>query len=200
MKKLEKILPLLILIAFLLKLNSLPGASALFILSISSLSVLYYFGFLLFNNIRLRHVFKKSAYQGSTAQRIIGSIGLGISFSCILMGCLFKLLFWVGSHAQLTLGLFLLSIAMVFALLKNKGKASNFYTPLYKRSIIIGLSGILLYATPATSIADVFYRNDPEYLEAFKRLLKDPQNEEYLLELEEMRQKKYSNPRPDEME
>jgi hypothetical protein len=56
------------------------------------LTVIYYpFGFLFFNQIRLRDIFKRAAYKDTNAYKIIIAIITGLGFSTICIGSLFKL-------------------------------------------------------------------------------------------------------------
>ena len=64
MKITEKVLIALAIIGIVLHLNMIPGGSILTILSLMSLSCMYfYLGFALFNGLRFREVFKKENYK-----------------------------------------------------------------------------------------------------------------------------------------
>ena len=62
------------------------------ILSLLVLSTLYcYFGFALFNNIRLKEIFKKDRHTEISVLRIIGAVFSGMILSTYVIGILFKL-------------------------------------------------------------------------------------------------------------
>jgi len=53
------------------------------IIAIISLLIFYSFGFALFNDMRLRHIFKKNSYKVLTALYILGTVGVGMSLATI---------------------------------------------------------------------------------------------------------------------
>ena len=105
MKTAEKLLPLLAILALIMKIFHLPGASVLLIVSLNALAVLYYMGFLLFNEIEFKSIFKKESYEHISKKRLFGSIIVGILLSIILVGILFKLQFYPGAKVMLQDGL-----------------------------------------------------------------------------------------------
>src|SRR4051812_16939260 len=107
MKLTERILISLTVLGVLLKLLLIPGASIIFLISIVLLWGLYFvFGFALFNNIRLRNIFKGKSYAHTNALRITGAACTGIVLSMLLNGILFKILHWPGAQVMLLSGPF----------------------------------------------------------------------------------------------
>jgi hypothetical protein len=91
MKKAEIILAVLAVIALGFNLNRVPGASALTVLTLSSLSVFYmYLGFALFNGVRLRAIFKKGSFTEISKARTFVAIAAGIALSVTLVGIMFR--------------------------------------------------------------------------------------------------------------
>ncbi len=185
MKKAELYLLFTVFIGIILKIFEVPGNTILIILSLSSLSIIYfYFGILLFNDIRLKDIFKKISYKKTTAKSIIGSIGLGIALSTIVIGILFKIEIWPGSNNLLKPGLYLLSTILVVTFAINRGRESNFYKRIYSRGIIIGILGLVMYLIPFDVLIDLYYNDKPEVAEIMKEVMKDPQNQELQDELD----------------
>tara|TARA_R110002072_G_scaffold161119_1_gene312590 strand:- start:114 stop:695 length:582 start_codon:yes stop_codon:yes gene_type:complete len=185
MKKAESIFSVFILLGIILKLFDVPGNSIILILSFSSLAVIYFnFGFLFFNDIRLRDIFKRESYKKVTAKRTVGAIATGIALSLILIGILFKIEIWPGSSNIIKPGLFLLSIIIIITLVLRKDRKSRFYKKIYTRTLIIGLFGIIAYLIPFDLLIDLYYDDKPEVAEIMKEVMKDPYNEENQEELD----------------
>jgi len=190
MKKAELVILTLSLIALGLNLLLVPGSGVVAVVGISVLSVIYfYLGFAFFNNIRLRSIFKKESYKGVGTLRIVGALGAGFAISTTAIGILFKFQSWPGVEFTLGAGLAGLFIVTVIGLIKFAKNKSAFYTKIFKRVAIFGVLGILLLAIPAASWVELKYRNHPDYVEAYKKSLADPDNEELRNNLEAERQK-----------
>ena len=115
MKKLEKILVFIILLAMVMNLYLMPGGSSIAEISKVLLSLIYFpFGFAFLNQIPLRKMFRMDAYKELATLRLICTIGVGISLSAICIGILFKLNSWPGSNLDLIVGpLFRPSISII---------------------------------------------------------------------------------------
>ncbi len=119
--------------AMILRFFHIPGGSFLGIISMALLSM-FYMGaaFLLFN--------AKGTYQ------ILGSVFIGLTFSILVIGILFMLMYWPGAQVMLTVGLLsLVPIGIVSAVKYNLTKQA-FYKPILIRCAIIGVIGVLLFA------------------------------------------------------
>lgn len=149
MKKLEKILGAIIILSLAMKVTFIPGGAILNILSLAILSWIYYpLGFAFFNQIRLRHIFKKSSYQGISALRIIGAISIGMALSGICSGILFIIQHYAGGEKMLIAGLGYTGIILIIVLFKFFKRKDIFYKRILKRIAIIGGFGLLLLVFP----------------------------------------------------
>lgn len=179
MRKLEKIIGIVVLIALILKLALIPGSGILTVLSLSILTMIYNpFGFAFFNGIRLRDIFKKNSYKGISGLRIIGAIGLGMGLAAICSGVLFKIQHWPGGENNLIVGLVTTLIILVIAFIKYLESKSDYYKFMFKRIAIIGGLGLILAFLPDLSITKIQFRNHPDYIKAYEDYLENPQNEE----------------------
>jgi len=178
MKKLENILLIIMLIAFVMKLSLMPGGSSITSISMVLLSLIYFpFGFAFLNKIPLQKIFKKDAYKGMTSTRIICTIGVGLSFSAICMGILFKLNSWHGSNQALIIGLVTLAIILVIALF---GKIKLIYgnnSLMLRRIGILSILGILFLTSPNLPIERIRFHDHPDYIKACEDYLNNPQNQ-----------------------
>ncbi len=190
MKKTELTILIISIIAIALNFFLVPGGTVLTVFSISFLTTIYfYFGFALFNNIKLRNIFKKESYKGITSQRLIGSIGAGLALALTAIGILFKLLSWPGSTVNLGVGLLGLLIVLIIGSIKYFNNKSKFYLPIFKRTALIGGLGLVLVLTPKSTFINIKYRNHINYANALKNSIADPNNEELHKILNEERTK-----------
>jgi hypothetical protein len=145
MKIFEKIVGLLGLLALILKFNHLPGGSVLFVLSLGTLATFYiYLSFALFNNLKLKDLFKKETYLGISKYRIIGSVITGFSLSMLLVGILFSIQHWPGAIFNLASGLVVAFIIFLVAFLKHLKNNTYFYKNILLRLSIFGGIGLTL--------------------------------------------------------
>lgn len=178
MKKAELTLTVLFVVALLINLMDVPGGAILTILSLTALSMLYfYLSFLLFNDVPLSAITKKDAYQHTTRKRIIGSILTGMAIGILLMGILFMVERWPGAAVMTTYGLALLFVAGVVALIQYSQGKSPFYLGVLKRVVPYLVLGVILHFFSQALFLDFKYRNYPAYIEAVKAWQADPTND-----------------------
>lgn len=188
MKRFELIIGLIAIVAIFLKIIHIPGNNILTVLSFGTLSIFYYLSFAFFNNIRLRDILKSSSYKGTNTKRIIGAVGLGFSLSAVIMGSLFKIQMWPGGSAQLITGLIVTGIILIIALIFYLRNKIEYYRRIFKRIAIIGGFGLLLYFTPTNTLVDIYYGDNPEYAELYKKVLANPENQRLREQLRQKRQ------------
>lgn len=190
MKKAEIILGTVAIVSLILNLLNVEGAGVLTVLSLSTVSTFYmYLSFALFNNIRLRKIFKKGSYKVISKMRIIGAILIGLALSITTVGLLFKFQSWPGASFNLGFGLFGLLVGLIVGLIKFQKTKSDFYTKIFKRIAIYGGLGLILMALPRETWLEIRNRNHPEYIEAVKRAWADPDNQELWDKVDEEREK-----------
>lgn len=179
MKLTEKLIGVLSVILIVVQLiNYISSLNTIIILCLLLLSSLYFgISFALLNNIRLRNVFKKESYKGISTVRIIGTIGAGIALSFIVIGILFKFYSWPFRNQHLIIGLSLLAIIAIPAIIKFITTNGLFYRNLLIRFFIIGSIGFIFLQVSSEELIEIKFRKYPDYVEAKKALLKDPQNE-----------------------
>lgn len=181
MRLVEKILAIGVLISLILKFNLIQGGEVSLMWSTMVLTIIYYpFGFLFFNHIRLRDIFRKAAYKNVTAFTVILSIITGIGLSTTCIGSLFKLFHFSGANEMLTVGLitiFIVSLVAVVSFMKQNGMDSKF---LLIRTGIIGSIGIVLLILTEIDLVKIQFRNHPAYIKAYAEYLKNPNDEESL--------------------
>lgn len=160
-------------------------------ISLTVLAAIYYpLGFFYFNSISIGGVFKIQSYKGISLTRGIGTFGAGLTFSILAIGVLFRLLMLPGAGEMiiigLTTGILLVIVASVKFWRNNK---SELLKGILTRSVIwIALAGILIL-TPKATLVKIFYRNHPEYVEAYEQAVMNPDDEELQYNLEKAREK-----------
>ncbi len=173
MKKLEFLLGLTAVLAILLKLKlllQLSGDSALVFCALTALSFFYFvFSFALFNDIRLRDIFKKTSYLHTNAKRIIGAIVLGVTISIITIGALFKLLMLAGAAEMTLIGLMAMIIISIMAILFYFRSRASYYVNVLKRITIYSALALILLFTPNATLIGMYYRDYPEYVSCTRK-------------------------------
>jgi hypothetical protein len=194
MKKAEIIIAIICIVAIVMNLLLVPGATIATVLSLSTLSCMYmYFSFALFNGIRLRNITKKESYKGISKPRIIGAVGAGLALALTIIGIMCIMQSYPGASFNLGEGLVALSIISVVGVVRYLKTKSSYYTGIFKRVIIIGAFGLTLLYLPRTTIIDFKYRNHPGFRDALKNVIANPDNEKLQQKLEEERVKMYQD-------
>ena len=179
MKKLELLLGVIFLFGLLLFIFNIPGATIGIVLSTLTISMIYcYFGFALFNNIRLRKIFKKESYKGISTLKIIFSVLTGLAISALVIGIMFKIQRYPGATVTIWTGLIGTFIALGLSLIKIENTNSEPYRNIVKRSIIWLIPALILILVPDKSIISFKYRDQPQVLKAFEKAWADPTNME----------------------
>ncbi|MBS2099616.1 GldL-related protein [Carboxylicivirga linearis] len=185
MKKLEIILGIIATTAFIMNLFFVPGSSLLILLSLGTLTILYYaFSLLLFNKIDLNQIGNRYTYQGISKLRIIGSIAAGIVLSTTYAGIMFKLIHYPGATIVLNIGLITNLVVFIVILIKHLRINDNYYLRILKRIMIIGGIGLMLVSISELTIVKFKFRNYPEYINIYEAHINDPQNEELRIKKE----------------
>ena len=191
MKQTEIILGTTIVLLMLLRLGfTYPYAALLVSLLTLFLSLLYaIFSFALLNQIRFRNAFQKESYKGISTLRVIGTIGTGFVLSIITISALYKYQSWPYGNYILLVGLISLLPIFVIVAYKFIKYKSTFYTALLIRLSLISFVGVLLFFTTAETFLELKFRDFPEYIEAEKKVLKDPDNRAFQEAANEARQR-----------
>jgi hypothetical protein len=190
MKKTELIVATLSILALALNLLLIPGGGVLTVLTLSTLSMLYFcLGFALFNAIGWSEISNEHGYKGISKLRIVGAIGAGFALSTTTVGLMFKFQSWPGADFNLIVGLVGLLIVVIIGLIKYAKNKSDYYTGIFKRAAVFGGLGLVLLLTPKASWMELKYRKHPAYVEAMKKAMIDPENKELWDKVEVERQK-----------
>ena len=195
MKKTEIILIILVILSLILSLFRVAGSAVLSILSLSSLSVFYFYaGVALFNGIEFKEIFTKGSFSTIPKAHIMASVGAGFGLSVALLGLLFEFQSWAGSSNFVWMGSMISFLIFLFSLaMWLKGRESTFFEIL-KRVALFGSILWAVFLLPKHSITRFQFRNDPEMLEAIIKVKDEPGNQEYRDELNALRRERYGYP------
>jgi hypothetical protein len=190
MKKAEIIIAILSIIALGLNILLIPGGGVLTVLTVLSLSMIYfYFGFAFFNEVPLRLILKKESYNNISSLRLAGAIGAGLALSITLIGILFKFQSWPGASINLGVGLFGLLIVFIIGIIKYFKTKSSYYTRIFKRGTVFGGLALILFLIPKTTWIEIKYRDQPAFVAALKKAMATPDNKELWDNVDAERQK-----------
>jgi len=190
MKKSERILFALVCLALVLEVMLIPGSGILLVLSFNALACVYMFGGLfLFNGIPLRRVFREGAFSEVSKGKVVGAMGAGVALSLTTIGLLFRFQSWPGADFLLATGLLLLLVVLIIGAVKYLQSKTSYYMGIFLRASVIGGLGLIMMLAPSTAWVEIIYRNHPAYLDAFKKAVADPDNQELWEKVREERQK-----------
>lgn len=193
MKKVEKLLPILILSSIALQALNIQGSGVVLVIVLSLAAMLYaYLGFAIFNQIGLRQIFRKKSYESINAMRILGAITVGFTLSMILIGLLFKIMLWPGSGPMLIASTIPFMIIMIVSLIRYSRDQSSYYTFILKRLGIFGALALFFYLLPSEKWIAFRYKEYPNYVEAYKKAAANPHDLILRDKAEEERKKMYS--------
>ena len=179
MFKLEKAFAIVALILILSKFAAIPGAAMLLIITFALLGMFYFaFSFAIFNGVAFRNLFNRDSYKDSSALKIIGSIVTGFVILVTIVGIIFKLFSWPGAAVMLLLGIVGMFIVTIIAANKHAKIRSEFYNRIFKRIAVFGIIAVFFIVLPQSIWLEFQYLNNPEYLNALKQSIADPENEE----------------------
>ncbi|MFL9845026.1 hypothetical protein [Flavobacterium rhizosphaerae] len=164
MKKAELILASVALVAMILSLFDIP-VNIVVVTFLALLSLVYFFtGFLLFR--------PKGTWQ------VVGSIVAGITFSILVIGILFKFMFWPGGSAMLFPGIVLALLVAIICVVKYFATKQAFYKNIVLRCGIYVIITMFFLFMQDSWILQFKYREYPEYIEALKKAEANPDDEQ----------------------
>ncbi len=190
MRIFEKSLVLLAVIGVAMNLLLIPGGTFFTMLAVLVLSLFYiFFGFLLFNEIKLVKVFSASSYSAIPKYHILGAFLSGIVISIACIGALFGIEIWAGSKIILLCCVIICLPLLVIVLMKQSAKYKRYYTGILLRLIVTGGLCLLLFAFPEHYLVEIKFRKYPQYIRLLKESGNNPNNEKLRDSLLEERNK-----------
>lgn len=178
--KTEKTLAGIFLIALTLRLLNASGGTLLLILSLLTISMLYFWvGFYFFSD--------KTIKQQNLSFSIVG----GIFLAFVPIGLLFKILFWPGALTTLGFGLIATLVLLIICIttMNKKEELKKYYNNYLMRLSFWFIIGVIFYITPPSTLIKIQYREDPEFVRLKTKVIENPDNLEYFNEWENYQQK-----------
>jgi lipid-A-disaccharide synthase-like uncharacterized protein len=177
MKNIELILGIAATIASLMVLFLIPFGGPLAAICLSSLSVFYMlFGIVIFNNTSIRNLLSKKDYEDVLTIHFLATLGMGFAMSSALIGILFKIMRWPNASLMLGCGLFFMFNIFMIAFYRYHKTNQPVYPIIFRRMVLIGGAGLLLFLIPNDKLLEFRYRNYPTYIQAVKKYNTDPDN------------------------
>ncbi len=176
MRKAEIIAAVLVVIGFILMLLHIGFGSILIFTGMMVLAFIYFpMGFAFFNLVRLKDSFKKESYQEVNTKRFVGAIVVGFGLGLIVIGSMIKLMLWPNGSLILAGGLVFSTLALVDAGFYFRTKV-RYYMRILPRIAIVGIIGLIIYATPYSTFIDLYHGNNPEYAAVMKEYCENPED------------------------
>lgn len=165
----EKTVVLLVLLSLWLKMSLMNGGAEFLMLALLLLSLIYTFlGFALFNDIRLRDVFRRSSYSGIPGWHIAGAVLTGLALSVACVAVMFKLQSWTGASIVLLFSFILCAPVVVVSILKMRGRHRLYYKGMLTRTGIAGFIVFSLLCMPNRLMYRMLYFRYPTYVKALE--------------------------------
>ncbi len=137
-------------VGLLMTLFDLPLNSLIVSLFFLVLALLYiYLGFALFNNVRLRDIFKAESFKGLGPWRIAIAIGTGVALSTLTVAFMFSILGYPMAETILIYGIVLAILMIILALIKNAREKNPFYRNIIVRCLIFLIIAVVFLLLPA---------------------------------------------------
>tara|TARA_R110002050_G_C8961107_1_gene514325 strand:- start:6163 stop:6777 length:615 start_codon:yes stop_codon:yes gene_type:complete len=179
MKRTELVCIIVALIAVILRLFHYPGGGPLIVLSLSLLSLLYFYGgILLFLDIPIKKIANSGTFKELPTLRIVGAGLTGATLSVMVIGLLFKWQSYPGSFSMMIIGLGSMAVITVLSFWKWKKSAHPFYIDILKRVVVYSLIGWVLLGIPTRMWLNFKFPDNPQLVEALVALDKDRSNPE----------------------
>jgi hypothetical protein len=175
--KTEKIFAGIFLVGLLFKLMYWPFSGVLLVVSLGSIATMYFpAAFYFFSDKKI------------SRQNVALSIISGLFLAFVVLGILFKLMYWPSSHLYLLIGTYTTPILLIIThLLKSKAteELKVYYKNMFLRIIILALLCVTFFLTPTSTLLKIQHRNDPELARLKALYFSDNTNMEYKKQLDD---------------
>jgi len=146
------------------------------------LIAIYYmwFGFFIFTKASLRDLATPKSRRKFSPFVIVSSIIMGLIYSFCTIAIIYGVYFYKAMNFLLAASFFLVFIASGFTLFYhwlNKDEGC-FLRPFYRRSAILGLFCLFMWITPIDTRLHMLFRQHPDFIEAYKNHLANPNDEQ----------------------
>ena len=183
MRKLEISLLITFSIAFIMFLMLFPGGIALIFLSLSMLSLFYFFLSIPFlNRLKITDCFSKKILDISRKDLIL-SLYAGIILSLSVLNVLFRFMFWEGQFFLAHSSLLFSGVLLLLILLKFRFK-ETIYKAVLIRTIFAFIVSLGLFFVSTESIVKIQFRNYPKYLDVYGKFIANPEDTSLFKQLE----------------
>jgi hypothetical protein len=179
MKKVELFIAANIVLAIVLKLQTVPGANEFTYISLIVLAILYFpFGIAQLHGIPFKDALKRSSYANIPLQQRLVALIAGFGLSCAVIGSMLKLQLIEDGNVVIMNGLGILLAVLVLGELGYRRSKSAFYRRVISRGAFIFAIGAIFTMTPTSTINGIVFRNHPEYVKAYELAKAQPDNPE----------------------
>jgi len=175
--KTEKVFAGIFLVGLLFKLMYWPFSGVLLVISLGTLAMIYFGGgFYFFSDKKI------------SRQNFPLSIISGVFLAFVVLGILFKLMYWPFSHIYLLVGTYTTPVLLIITyLLKSKAteELKVYYKNIFLRISVWALLCVTFFLTPTSVLLKIQHRNDPELARLKTQLFSDNTNIEYKKQLDD---------------
>lgn len=164
MKKTLLIISALAIISLVSKFFHLPGGNMIFTASMAVIALLLaYFSYPLLNGLKIKEAVKSETLKSMDKLSLSASVLLGFCLGMLVIGTLFKLMFWPGSRMIALAGIVGAVVFGGIFLYRSEIKSKTGFYILCFWAVF----GAIVYLLPVSSLVQVYYRDSPKYVAAF---------------------------------
>lgn len=154
------------------------------------LSIFYmWFGFFLFNDLKMSDLFFRQKRKNLSRTRVFSSIFSGFLYSYCLITLMFVISFYSGMHTMIIIAL-LLNLALLFYSyyqLQSQPTHNKYYRQYFIRSSVFAVLFLSLWLVPREEKLNILFRDHPSFIEAYKNYQENPDDPQNLQRLKEER-------------
>ena len=184
MKRIELTLTIACIISVILNFTLIQKDFVMY--AMLSLALFYLiFGFAVFNNVQLRHLFRKDSYREIRKLKILGAVATGITLFLAIFA-IFTFIIDLFFVALLTIALLPLTIISIIGGLRYITNKSNYCMQILKRTVVFVSLCLAFLFTSQSAWVSIKYRNHPEYLEVLKEIQTSPHDMELMKKKSEL--------------
>ncbi len=190
MKRIERAAIGIVSLMIVLRLILGTNVNVVLMVSLVLLAIYYlWFGVLLFNNVEFHQLFSKYKNPKFNVFKISSSIIMGLIYSFSTLSVMFALYFYSNMNFMLGFAFVLIFLSVVFIVFFNRLKKAekSYLYQFYIRSAAYGIICLFLLITPVEKRLEVLFRDHPEFVEAYKNHLENPDDPEAEEELRKQR-------------
>ncbi|MFW5792975.1 MAG: hypothetical protein ACOCWC_01730 [Bacteroidota bacterium] len=181
MRKFERIVGIFVFLLFIYKVLFGSYFDVLLRIVLILFAIFYLWcGFFLFNRTSLVDLLNREVRQRISAFKTAAGIVMGMVYSFCILAIMYNIYFYSAMNFFLISAIIALvsSTTLVGVYNTLNMPLQSFYNQIYRRSLIFGVFLFAFWLTPIDTRLEVFYKDHPGFIEAYKEYRENPDDPE----------------------